>query len=731
MQQSPAITFDPANRVFHLQGARSSYLIQIVRDGYLTHLHWGGKISTYRGSAVVRHADRAFSPNPYPSDRAFSLDTLPQEFPAYGNTDFRTPAIQLAWTDGSRISDFRYQSHRIFAGKKPLTGLPATYVEADQEAETLEITLKDALQPVIAVLSYTVFAGTDILTRSVRIVNESSQVVRIEKITSATIDFRDKDFELLQLSGAWGRERHVVRKPVAEGTAQIESRRGASSHQHNPFIALLRPQATETQGEVYALNLVYSGNFLAQVEVDGFATTRVNLGINPFEFSWALEAGASFQAPEAVLAYSPAGLGDLSRGLHRLYRTRLSRGPHRDRERPILVNNWEATYFDFDETSIVNIARQASLMGIELMVLDDGWFGRRNDDRSSLGDWEVNRQKLPSGLEGLAAKINDLGLQFGLWVEPEMVSPDSELYRSHPDWCLHVPQRRRSESRNQLVLDLSRVDVQDYIIEAMSRVLDNAAIRYIKWDMNRNMTEVGSAALPAAQQQEVAHRYILGLYRVLETLVNRYPEVLFESCSGGGGRFDPGMLYYMPQTWTSDNTDAISRLKIQHGTSLAYPAISMGSHVSAVPNHQVHRLTDLKIRGDVAMAGNFGYELDLSKLSSLEKRQIAEQVSFYKLIRSVVQFGDQYRLLDAFTSNRVAWMQVDTSKERAVVFYYKILAEAQEPFQNLRLQGLDPEAAYKTDEGKIYGGDELMAIGLPVPPLDGDFQSWVVTLQQV
>lgn len=731
MQQSPAITFDPANRVFHLQGARSSYLIQIVRDGYLTHLHWGSKISTYRGSAVVRHADRAFSPNPYPSDRAFSLDTLPQEFPAYGNTDFRTPAIQLAWTDGSRISDFRYQSHRIFAGKKPLTGLPATYVEADQEAETLEITLKDALQPVIAVLSYTVFAGTDILTRSVRIVNESSQVVRIEKITSATIDFRDKDFELLQLSGAWGRERHVVRKPVAEGTAQIESRRGASSHQHNPFIALLRPQATETQGEVYALNLVYSGNFLAQVEVDGFATTRVNLGINPFEFSWALEAGASFQAPEAVLAYSPAGLGDLSRGLHRLYRTRLSRGPHRDRERPILVNNWEATYFDFDETSIVNIARQASLMGIELMVLDDGWFGRRNDDRSSLGDWEVNRQKLPSGLEGLAAKINDLGLQFGLWVEPEMVSPDSELYRSHPDWCLHVPQRRRSESRNQLVLDLSRVDVQDYIIEAMSRVLDNAAIRYIKWDMNRNMTEVGSAALPAAQQQEVAHRYILGLYRVLETLVNRYPEVLFESCSGGGGRFDPGMLYYMPQTWTSDNTDAISRLKIQHGTSLAYPAISMGSHVSAVPNHQVHRLTDLKIRGDVAMAGNFGYELDLSKLSSLEKRQIAEQVSFYKLIRSVVQFGDQYRLLDAFTSNRVAWMQVDTSKERAVVFYYKILAEAQEPFQNLRLQGLDPEAAYKTDDGKIYGGDELMAIGLPVPPLDGDFQSWVVTLQQV
>lgn len=730
MNKTELITYDTTEKVFHLQGKNSSYLIQIVREGYLVHLHWGRKVRNYHGAAAVRHADRAFSPNPDPADRAFSLDTLPQEYPAYGHTDYRSPAIHLEWPDGSRISDLRYDSHRILKGKPVLAGLPATYAESESEAETLEITLKDSLYPVLVTLRYTVFADTDILARSVEIQNRTDAAVKILKAASLNIDFRDTDFQLLHLSGTWGRERQVVRKDLAEGSCSIESRRGASSHQHNPFLALLRPGASETSGEVYAVNLVYSGNFLAQAEVDGFDNTRVSIGINPFEFTWLLEPGESFQAPEAVMAYSPSGLGELSRGLHRLYRSRLCRGKHRDLERPILINNWEATYFDFDEASIVGIARNASPLGIELMVLDDGWFGKRNNDQSSLGDWQVDQVKLPNGLEGLAAKINALGLKFGLWVEPEMVSPDSDLYREHPDWCLHVPGRNRSESRNQLVLDLSRTDVQEYIIVAMSRILDNRSVSYIKWDMNRNMTEVGSAALGPNQQKEVFHRYILGLYRVLETIVTRYPDVLFESCSGGGGRFDPGMLYYMPQTWTSDNTDAIARLKIQQGTSIAYPASSMGSHVSAVPNHQVNRITSLKMRGDVAMSANLGYELDLRQQSEAERAEMKAQVDYYKSIRHLVQFGNLYRLLDAFASNEASWMYVSDHADEAIAFYYRVLGQAQEKFQNLRLQGLDPQADYVTEDGTVYGGDELMNIGIPIPLLTGDFQSWTIHLKR-
>jgi alpha-galactosidase len=726
-----AITYDPQNRIFLLQGARSSYLMQIVRDGYLAHLHWGGKIRAYHGGAAVRMADRAFSPNPDPGDRTFSLDTLPQEYPACGHTDFRSPAVQLEFADGSRITDFRYESHRIFAGKPALAGLPATYVEADSEAETLEITLCDTLYPIRAILTYTVFKDTDILTRSVRLQNDSPTAVQILKAASLNVDFRDAEFERLHLSGTWGRERQIIRQKVEPGVWTIESRRGASSHQHNPFVALLRPGTTETTGEAYAVNLVYSGNFRAEVEVDGFATTRLNLGINPFDFCWRLDPGESFQTPEAVMVYSPCGLGDLSRSLHRLYRRRLCRGLYRDRERPILLNTWEAAYFDFTEETILSIARAASTLGVEMLVLDDGWFGRRSNDCSSLGDWQVNLEKLPHGLQGLAAQVEALGLKFGLWVEPEMVSPDSDLYRAHPDWCLHVPGRRRSESRNQLVLDLARPEVQDYIIGAMSAILDNPGIQYVKWDMNRNMTEIGSAAFDPGRQKEIAHRYILGLYRVLETLVTNYPRVLFESCSGGGGRFDPGMLYYMPQTWTSDNTDAVGRLHIQQGTSLAYPAVCMGAHVSASPNHQVGRVTSLTMRGHAAMTGNFGYELDVRQMGEAEKAEIRAQIAFYQSIRPIVQFGDQYRLLDVFAGNEAAIEYVTADGRAAVAFYFRILGQAQEPFVNLRLQGLNQTSQYRTDEGTVYGGDELMTIGLPVPPLTGDFQSWAVRLQRL
>ncbi|MGG3917080.1 alpha-galactosidase [Parageobacillus thermoglucosidasius] len=725
-----AIVFHPANKTFHLQANDTSYVMQIVRSGYLAHLYWGKKVRHYRESNPLQFFDRGFSPNPDPSDRTFSLDTLPQEYPAYGNTDFRTPAYQVQLENGSTISDLRYKTHRIYKGKPKLEGLPATYVENENEAETLEIILEDHVTGLHVTLFYTVYERWNVITRSVRFDNNGSERIKLLRALSMNVDFRDDHFDFLHLFGAHCRERYIERKPLFVGTQSVESRRGASSHQQNPFIALLRKNANEDEGIVYAFNFVYSGNFLAQVEVDQFHTTRVSMGINPFDFTWLLEPGESFQTPEVVMVYSDKGLNGMSQTFHQLYRTRLARGVYRERERPILINNWEATYFDFNEEKILHIAKTAAELGIELFVLDDGWFGKRDSDRSSLGDWFVNKQKLPNGLEGLAKSINQMGMQFGLWVEPEMVSVDSELYRKHPDWCIHVPNRPRSEGRNQLVLDYSRKEVCDYIIQVISDVLASAPISYVKWDMNRHMTEIGSAALPPERQRETAHRYILGLYRVMEEITSRFPHVLFESCSGGGGRFDPGMLYYMPQTWTSDNTDAVSRLKIQYGTSLVYPISAMGAHVSAVPNHQVHRMTSLEMRGHVAMSGNFGYELDLTKLSEEEKAIVKQQVAFYKDIRSLVQFGTFYRILSPFEGNETAWMFVSEDKSEAFVAYFRVLAEANAPLSFIRLKGLDPEKDYELiGSGEIYGGDELMYVGLNVPQRRGDFISVIWRLR--
>ncbi len=542
----------------------------------------------------------------------------------------RTPAVELQFSDGTSATDFRYESHNIYAGKNKLNNLPATYVEDENEAMTLELTLVDSLKNVKLILSYSVFEEFDAITRSVKIINESNEDVNINRVLSANVDFRDSDYELLQLSGAWARERHIIRKEIRSGSQSIESRRGSSSHAQNPFMALVRKDTTEQHGEVYGFSLIYSGNFLANVEVDMYENARAQIGINPFDFTWLLKSKEEFTAPEAVLVYSNEGLTGMSHIYNCLYGKRLCKGKYRDEVRPILINNWEATYFDFNETKIKEIAREATNLGMELFVLDDGWFGKRDDDNSSLGDWFVNEEKLKGGLNKLATEINEMGLQFGLWFEPEMVSPISELYKKHPDWCIHIPGRNRSEARRQLILDYSREDVCNYIIEKISEVLSSAPISYVKWDMNRNMSEIGSAKLPANRQREVAHRYILGLYKVLEEITTRFPDVLFESCSGGGGRFDPGMLYYMPQTWTSDNTDAIERLKIQFGTSMVYPNASIGCHVSAVPNHQVDRITPIETRGVVAMSGNFGYELDITKLPESEKEIIKEQVKLYK-----------------------------------------------------------------------------------------------------
>ncbi|WP_277231348.1 alpha-galactosidase [Romboutsia timonensis] len=727
-----AIVYDASSKTFNLSTSKTSYVLKVLDSNHVAHVYWGKKIKAKNLDYVLRSKNwGSFLTNTDNIDD-FMLEMTPQEYPGYGSTDLRTPAVELQFSDGTSATDFRYESHNIYAGKNKLNNLPATYVEDENEAMTLELTLVDSLKNVKLILSYSVFEEFDAITRSVKIINESNEDVNINRVLSANVDFRDSDYELLQLSGAWARERHIIRKEIRSGSQSIESRRGSSSHAQNPFMALVRKDTTEQHGEVYGFSLVYSGNFLANVEVDMYENARAQIGINPFDFTWLLKSKEEFTAPEAVLVYSNEGLTGMSHIYNCLYGKRLCRGKYRDEVRPILINNWEATYFDFNETKIKEIAREATNLGMELFVLDDGWFGKRDDDNSSLGDWFVNEEKLKGGLNKLATEINEMGLQFGLWFEPEMVSPISELYKEHPDWCIHIPGRNRSEARRQLILDYSREDVCNYIIEKISEVLSSAPISYVKWDMNRNMSEIGSAKLPANRQREVAHRYILGLYKVLEEITTRFPDVLFESCSGGGGRFDPGMLYYMPQTWTSDNTDAIERLKIQFGTSMVYPNASIGCHVSAVPNHQVDRITPIETRGVVAMSGNFGYELDITKLPESEKEIIKEQVKLYKEIRETIQFGKCYRLSSPFENNDVAWMFISKDCEEIIVSFVRTLAKPNSKFISLKLVGLDESSKYEIlGENIIVGGDELMNIGLNVPELKGDYQAKMWRLKKV
>lgn len=707
-----------------------SYVFQIVKEGYLAHIYWGRRIQHYHDSFDIRYEDRAFSPNPNPEDRTFSLDTLPQEFPSFGNTDFRNPAVRIQMEDGSHISDFRYYNHEILHGKKELRGLPSTYGDT-KEVETLIVTLKDTKYPIFVELSYSAFKDKPILVRSTKLINKSNSSIMINKLHSFNVDFRDDDFELIHLAGAWGRERNIIRQAINQGSSVIESRRGSSSHHHNPFIALVRPCTTENYGDVYGFSLVYSGSFLAQIEKNSLNEVRINMGLNPFNFSWKLSCDEEFVTPETVMTYSSNGLGDFSRIQHKFFRLNLIRGKFKETLRPVLINNWEATYFDFDEAKLTALLEKSKQVGIELFVLDDGWFGERNSDKSSLGDWNVNLKKLPNGLSGIEQIIHQSGLKFGLWVEPEMISKNSKLFDLHPDWCLQVEDRRLSESRNQLVLDLTRSEVCEYIYDAMDSLLSSNKIDYIKWDMNRNMTEAYSLTLSHDEKLETEHRYILGLYSILEKLTMKHSNVLFESCSGGGGRFDPGMLYYMPQVWTSDNTDAVCRLNIQYGTSLAYPILTMGSHVSEIPNHQVERSTSLKFRGDVAMSGNFGYELDLTKLRNHEMAEIKKQIKDYKLYRHIIQLGDFYRLKDPFTSNYASWSFISQDTNEVLVYYYLKLAQAQGSFQRLKLVGLDEYRLYRTEDGKFYGGDELMNVGLDIPLKKGDFQSYRFYLRKV
>ncbi|RCW58754.1 MULTISPECIES: alpha-galactosidase [Halanaerobium] len=719
------IDFFKDKNIFHLQNKEISYVIKILKNGQLGHLYWGKKIK--KAERLERYSisqHRPYEAYAVKEDTGFILENIAREYPSFGQSDFREPAYQIESESGSIIADLKYKDHRIYAGKKKLTGLPATYVENDAEAESLEITLYDQVLDLEVILTYTIFRDYPVITRSARFINKGKQKINLKRALSMSIDFENKDFELLQLSGAWGRERDIIRRPLEQGITRVDSKRGGSSHQQNPFAALVEPAADEYQGQVYGFSLVYSANFIAQAERNHYGKTRFNMGINPFNFNWLLESGQSFQTPEVVMNYSDQGLNKMSQNYHQLFRSRLARGKHRDKERPVLINNWEGTYFDFDAAKILEMAAAAAEVDIELFVLDDGWFGKRNDDTSSLGDWYVNKEKLSGGLKYLAAEINKLGMDFGLWFEPEMISPDSDLYREHPEWAIQVENRESSLSRQQLILDLSRQDVQNYIIKRVSAVLNKANISYVKWDMNRPMTEYGSLELAAERQRELNHRYILGLYRVLEELRAEFPEILFESCAGGGGRFDPGMLYYMPQTWTSDDTDAVERLKIQYGTSIVYPASAMGAHVSAVPNHQVERSTSLKMRYDVASFGNLGYELDITKLNKEEMEAVKKQVNHYKDIRRLVQFGDFYRLKSPFEGNFTAWSYVGQEKKEVLAGFYQVLAAPNPKEQFIKLKGLNADQDYKDlDSGKVYGGDELMNYGLKIPFLKSDFTS--------
>lgn len=708
------IIYHENSKTFHLFNDEISYIMIVLQNGHLGQLYFGKRIHDREDfSYLVEVSQRPMGSYVFEGDRTFSLEYLKQEYPVYGSTDYRHPAVEILQSNGSRISDFKYQSYTIEAGKPKLAGLPATYTEADSEAETLIIDLRDEVTGIRIQLLYTIFASGGVIARSSRIYNEGNEAVHLLQAMSLNLDLPDYDYEWIQLSGAWARERHVKVRCLEQGIQAIDSMRGHSSHEHNPFMVLKRPTADEHQGEVIGFSLIYSGNFLIQAEVDTHTNTRVLVGINPAGFDWKLDVNESFQTPEAVMVYSEQGLNGMSQTFHKLYQKRLARGYWRDKERPILNNNWEATYFDFTEERLVEIAGKAKECGVELFVLDDGWFGERSNDRAGLGDWVANPERLANGIVGLADKIEKLGMKFGLWFEPEMVNKDSDLYREHPDWIISVPRRNESHGRYQYVLDFSRKEIVDHIYNMMAKILSEAKVSYIKWDMNRSITECFSKALPADRQGEVFHRYILGVYDLYERLTSTFPEVLFESCASGGGRFDPGMLYYAPQGWASDDSDAVERLKIQYGTSFCYPISSIGSHVSVIPNHQVYRNTPLHTRANVAYFGTFGYELDLNKLTEEEIREVKEQIHFMKKYRSILQFGTFYRLKSPFEGNETVWMVVSEDKKTAIVGWYRTLNVVNDAYRRVQLKGLNPDYLYKNalNETENYG-DELMNLGL-------------------
>ena len=722
------IVYSKSDRTFTIQTKNTTYQMQVDPDGFLLHLYYGKKTDGSCMDYLLTYYDRGFSGNPFDAgdDRTYSMDALPQEYPSYGTGDYRSTALIVENADGSTACDLRYRSHHIFNGKYKIPGLPAVYAD-ETESQTLEIVMEDAVTGVEVTLQYGVLPDYDVITRSEKIVYRGEGKICIRKAQSACLDFVQGKYDLLTFYGRHAMERTMQREPVTHGSHVIGSVRGTSSHQYNPMMILADENTTDQYGNCYAMSFVYSGNFKGETLKDQFGQTRALMGLQDEMFSYPLEEGETFYTPEVLLTFSGSGMNLLSQNLHRCIRQHICRGKYKESVRPVLVNSWEASYFDFDGDTLYELAKEAKNAGIDMLVLDDGWFGKRDDDNSGLGDWFVNEKKLGGTLGDLIKKINDLGVKFGIWVEPEMISEDSDLYREHPDWALTIPGRNPVHARNQLVLDFSRKEVVDHIFDQICKVLDQGNIEYVKWDMNRSLMDVFSRG--TEDQGRVMYDYVLGLYDFLERIVTRYPDLLIEGCSGGGGRFDAGMMYYTPQIWCSDNTDALDRLQIQYGTSFGYPVSAVGSHVSAVPNHQTGRITSLHTRGVVAMAGTFGYELNLGKLSEEEKQEIRLQVEEYRKFAPLIQTGLYYRLSDPAREEYAAWAFV--SEDQKEVLLNVVLQEihGNMTVNYVKLQGLKCSAIYRdTETGKSYNGAALMEAGIPMPVEMGEFKAYQMHL---
>lgn len=719
-----AITFNETTRIFTLTTAHTTYQMQADAQGYLLHLYYGARTAGEM-DYLLNYGDRGFSGNPNSagSDRTYSLDALPQEYPSLGTGDFRNYALNIENADGSQCCNPVYITHEIAAGKYTLKGLPFVRAE-ENEAETLKIILEDPVTKVELHLLYGVLEKEDIITRSVIIKNAGKAPVTVKKAQSACLDFLHGDYDLIKFHGRHAMERNMERMPVSHESIRIGSRRGTSSHQYNPGVILAGKNTNEDSGSCYGMLFVYSGNFLVEAEKDQYDQTRIQMGLTDELFAYPLEAGAEFIAPEVILSYTNKGLSRLSKQYHHCIMNHICQGKYVHANRPVLINSWEAAYFDFTGDTIVELAKEAKALGIDMVVMDDGWFGKRNDDNSSLGDWYVNEEKLGGTLTKLIERVNAEGVKFGIWIEPEMVSEDSDLYREHPDWAITIPGRKPVRSRNQLVLDFSRKEVRDEIFKRICAVLDQGNVEYIKWDMNRSLADIYAP--------NVTYDYVLGVYDFLEKLTNRYPDILIEGCSGGGGRFDAGMLYYTPQIWCSDNTDAINRTRIQYGTSFFYPVAAMGSHVSAVPNHQTGRVTSMHTRGVAAMSGTFGYELNPALLNAKEKAEIRAQLAQYREYQELIREGDYYRLSNPFQDNFAAWMVVSDDRSKALVSVIRLTAEANLPAAYVTLKGMEEDAFYREKTtGKVYPGAALMEAGILLPAAVSEYEACQIELERV
>lgn len=710
-----SIHVNEEHKLFHLQTAKTSYIFKILENGNAGQLYYGPQIPVKKDYPNLASREEHDCTNTLTVDQSdFQLELIKQEYAGLGKGDYRYPAYQITYPNGSRTSEFEYTGYEVADGKERLKNMPSAFDDQGDDSQTLTVTFKDELANLVLQLHYTVFEKEDVIVRSATFINHGQEAVTLDRALSLQLDLPDHDYDMLQFSGSWARERHLIRTPLRSGIQSIGSLRVASSHQQNPFFALARPHTDNHQGAAFGFNFIYSGNFIDSVEVDQFDTTRVLVGINPDDFGWKLANGESFQTPEAVMTYTSDGLNQMSQQLGAFYQDHLINQHFAHQDRPILINNWEATFMDFNEAKLMKIVDQADKLGIEMFVLDDGWFGHRDDDKSSLGDWFVDQKKFSNGISGFADRVHDKGMKFGLWFEPEMISIDSKLYEKHPDWMIATPGRQGTPARNQYVLDMTRQEVVDYLFEHMSAIIKQTKLDYIKWDMNRNITEMYGAKLPADQQLEFPHRYILGVYQLYARLTEAFPKVLFESCASGGGRFDLGMMYYAPQAWCSDDTDAVERIKIQDGTSYGYTQNMWGAHVSAVPNDQVGRLTSLDTRAAVAYFGDFGYELDITKMAADELATIKKQVAFYKQYRHLFQFGKFYRLDNPDTNNDnvYGWQVVNEDRSEAILTRFQILNGANPAYIRVYFAGLDPEATYTVNDGEEhFSGAELMNAG--------------------